>query len=790
MLYWFFIILLLLIVGGLAWLIWTQLNVMLWITAVSSQVPVSFFGLIGMKIRGVPSEIIINNMVRAHKAGFKVTMNELENHYQAKGDLAKVIGGLITAKSAGILLDFNAVRQIDLSGRDVGKVVGAVITARNGGLNMDLGTASKIDLSGKDVEKIVRAVVTAQNAGIDLPINTAVQIDLSGRDVNKVIGSVIQAKNAGINLDLEKAIQIDLSGRDLQKVINAIISAQNAGLDVDLEMAVQIDLAGRDISEAVKNAIQTKIIESPADRPIKALPRDGVEVKFQASITVKTNLNELLSGAGSDDTIISRIEQKLVSNISSLNTYHEVLQNPTEVSNILEPEDGKKRMTLARKHLEEAEKKSEEFLQKEENILRSRSAMEKLNEEESLKKEEILTLKERDGLLITKINETLEDFEKNLGSEKSVTENELRFLEQERKKIDLEKNRCESGLRHIIEEQHRVLSKIKEWEEEKSIIEDDAYRLIEYCIKECNAAYNELSESSESLNNCYKDLSDTYKEVNKAYTTIYKIPNKSEAIQKGISTANREMEESINEINEAESIKDEAIALVKAIKIKLEETHKKLDEADLSFVVKELTGVLKKEEEARNALSLLRMSLEESNKDLDGAYKTLHTIAKRNNLILNELELARKNMNKVRRDLNQARKELEENTIYHVISVEIKNVEIGRDRGAELEMEQLKADGERKKQHAQVREYELTLKEKEAQIREMEAKHKMIEAEAKVNEALAEAFKSGNLGALDYYKLRNLQSDTNMRNALSSGEEGEQHKSKLFSEKNDNKSKH
>ncbi len=338
--------------------------------------------------------------------------------------------------------------------------------------------------------------------------------------------------------------------------------------------------------------------------------------------------------------------------------------------------------------------------------------------------------------------------------------------------------------------QHSVLSQVKGWEEERERLEDETCRLMEYCLKECQLAYMEVEESNDALSACYNELRETYKEVEKAYVFVFKLPSKTDFIQKGILVANREMEESKNKLHEAENLIQTAVGINKEIKEKLDKATSNLGGNELSLVVKELANILKKEEESRNDLSDLRMGLEGSNKDLEAAYKTLHTIAKRNNLSYNELEIARKKMTQVHRNLNSARKELEENTIYHVISVEIKNVEIGKDRGAELEMEQLKADEERKKQHALVRELELNLKEKEAQIRELDAKHKMMEAEAKVNEALAEAFKAGNLGALDYYKLRNLQSDTNMRNMLSAEPEGEHRRSKLMNVKNENKPKH
>lgn len=789
---WIIPLILILIIAGAIWLAWTQLNLMLWITAISSRVPVSIIGLIGMRIRGNPSDMIINNMIRAYKAGVKVEMVDLENHYQAKGDIGKVVGALITARNAGIVLDFNAIRQIDLSGKDVGKVVGAVISARNGGMDLSLATAAQIDLSGRDVNQIVRNVIRGRNANISIDIGKALQIDLAGRDLTKIIDniitarganitldidkaanieqsgkdltkivqSIIKARGANINLDIDKAISIEQSGRDLDKVINALIAAQNAGLDLDLEQAIQIDLAGREIGEAVRNAIQTKIIETKHDKPIKALSKDGVEVNFQASITAKTNVNELLTGAGSDETLLTRVEQKLVSKISSLDSYQQVLQNPTEIANILEPEDGKIALADSRRDLEDAIKKFEEKFIKKENIDDVLMDMRKMEDAILKKQEEIEDCKKQEKHFSTKM-------------EAEQDEEEVKFLEAERKRIEYERGKLEATL-HKRNDEHFLLSeKHKKMEEEMQRLDDEMFRKLENSRKNAGLAHEDLAESNGTLLLCYRDIDEIYKELDKAYMLQYKHPNAltNDSIRKDLETANREMENAKKGLHSADEDLKFGRDELKIVKQKLIDIGKLHNEGKDELTYKEIENTLKKLEDARNHTIDGRNSLEESHHDLEDGFKVCSKIDKRLHIAGNPLEIARKRINSVRKELNHARKELEENTIYHVISVEITNIHIGRDVGAELELEQLKADGERKRQNAVLREFELKLKEKEMQIKEMEAKHKLMEAEAKVNEALADAFKSGNMGAMDFYRLRNMQADTRMRNSMGSGDE-------------------
>lgn len=760
------IFLLILIIAAALWLAWTQLNIMLWITATSSNVPVSLLSLIGMRIRNTPSDLIINNLIRAHKAGIKVTTSSLENHFQAKGDITKVLSALITAKNAGIILDFESVRQLDLSGRDVAKVVGAVITAQSGNLEITLGNASRIDLSGRDVEKIVKAVVAAQSAGINLSLATATQIDLSGRDIGKVVGSVIMARNANINLDIDKAIQIDLSGRDLPKVINALIAAENAGLDLDMETAIQIDLAGRDIADAVKTAIQTKII--PAENPHKttAIPKDGVEVHFYTSITAKTNITELLSGAGSDETLLTRVEQKLVAKISQLDTYNEVIQDPTEISNILEPEDGRRRLESAKKKLESAEINREKQLQKEQQIANLKEEHKSKHEEEKLKKIEVEDIKKQETDLYKKKEE---------GASKGLAEDDLEIYDTEIRRKEIERGKMESEMRRMQEEMHRNLDIQRRLSDESKEIEEKTFKDLDDAYREADGAFKELSVSSGLLLSAQVELEESYRELNAAYMQLYKHEDfsvhKKEALVKALETANREMENARGQLDRCNEVLRVGRDLIKVVNNKMHDLHKKLNEGYVEFVLPELYTILKKLEDTRDYITKGRRMLEDIHKECDDTLKVLTPIIKKMEVGKNAMEIARKKLGNVRRELNPARKELEENTIYHIISVEITNIVMGRDVGADLQKQQLETDEIRKKQEIMVKNANLSFREKEALIRELEVKHKLMEAEAKVNEALADAFKAGNLGALDFYRLKNLQADTKMRDSL--GNEGQ-----------------
>ena len=127
-----------------------------------------------------------------------------------------------------------------------------------------------------------------------------------------------------------------LAGGNLPNVIRAIIAAHRADIDLDFDKAAAIDLAGRDVLEAVQTSVYPKVIDCPNPRKshkttLSAIARNGVELKVRARVTVRTNLERLIGGA-TEDTIIARVGEGIITAIGSANTHLEVMENPDMVS--------------------------------------------------------------------------------------------------------------------------------------------------------------------------------------------------------------------------------------------------------------------------------------------------------------------------------------------------------------------------------------------------------------------------------------------------------------------------
>mgnify|MGYP001162700374 FL=1 len=112
---------------------------------------------------------------------------------------------------------------------------------------------------------------------------------------------------------------------------------------------------------------------------------------------------------------------------------------------------------------------------------------------------------------------------------------------------------------------------------------------------------------------------------------------------------------------------------------------------------------------------------------------------------------------------------LDQGTAFEILSIDIADVDLGENRGAALRSSQAAADKEVAQAQAEIRRAAAVALEQEnvAKVQEMQAK--LVEAEAQIPLAMAEAFKSGNLGVMDYYKLRNVEADTEMRDSISKG---------------------
>ena len=122
-----------------------------------------------------------------------------------------------------------------------------------------------------------------------------------------------------------------LAGGNIQNIVDAMIAANKANIPLTFETATAIDLAGRDVKEAVQTSVYPKVIDVPQKAYLAAVAKDGIELKARARVTVRTNIPGLIGGA-TDETIIARVGEGIVSAIGSSNNYTAVLENPDNIS--------------------------------------------------------------------------------------------------------------------------------------------------------------------------------------------------------------------------------------------------------------------------------------------------------------------------------------------------------------------------------------------------------------------------------------------------------------------------
>ncbi len=127
-----------------------------------------------------------------------------------------------------------------------------------------------------------------------------------------------------------------LSGGNVPLVIRSMIAARKAKIiDLDFKRATAIDLAGRNILEAVQTSVYPRVIDCPArdtKRPsLDAIAKNGIQLKVKARVTVRANLDQLIGGA-TEETIVARVGEGIVSAIGSAETHAHVLENPDRIS--------------------------------------------------------------------------------------------------------------------------------------------------------------------------------------------------------------------------------------------------------------------------------------------------------------------------------------------------------------------------------------------------------------------------------------------------------------------------
>ena len=150
-----------------------------------------------------------------------------------------------------------------------------------------------------------------------------------------IVDARIRAVKAGLPLSVDELEPHFLAGGDVINVVQALIAADKANIELSFQRAAAIDLAGRDVYEAVRTSVNPKVIDCPdpskGAHMLDAVAKDGIRLLVKARVTVRANLARLVGGA-TEDTIIARVGQGIVSAIGSSPTYKDVLENPDHIS--------------------------------------------------------------------------------------------------------------------------------------------------------------------------------------------------------------------------------------------------------------------------------------------------------------------------------------------------------------------------------------------------------------------------------------------------------------------------
>lgn len=190
------------------------------------------------------------------------------------------------------------------------------------------------------VARFFRLYIQSVTTGAGIGIFDLVRMTFRKVNPAVIVRSKIMAIQAGLTEEegvTTQALESHYMARgNVPLVIRSMIAARKAKIiDLDMKRATAIDLAGRNILEAVQTSVYPRVIDCPAKgskRPsLDAVAKDGIQLKVKARVTVRANLDQLIGGA-TEETIVARVGEGIVSAIGSAETHAEVLENPDRIS--------------------------------------------------------------------------------------------------------------------------------------------------------------------------------------------------------------------------------------------------------------------------------------------------------------------------------------------------------------------------------------------------------------------------------------------------------------------------
>ncbi len=165
-------------------------------------------------------------------------------------------------------------------------------------------------------------------AGVPLSMISLIRMRLIGIPPSVIVTNLVRARKAGLPLTVDQMQSHFLAGGNVEKVTFALIAAQRAEIPLEWQRAAAIDLAGRDVLDALVTSVNPKVIETPI---FQGVAQNGIQLNVKARITVRTNLDRYVGGAG-EPTIVARVGEGVVSAIGAAVDHKEVLEYPDRIS--------------------------------------------------------------------------------------------------------------------------------------------------------------------------------------------------------------------------------------------------------------------------------------------------------------------------------------------------------------------------------------------------------------------------------------------------------------------------
>ncbi len=257
-------------------LLFTFIPIGLWIASIAAGVPVGLINLIGMRLRRVPPAKIVLPLIKATKAGLKVSVDKLEAHFLAGGNVDKVIDAWIAAERAGIPLSFERAAAIDLAGRDVLEAVRMSVNPKV----IETPVVAAVAKDGIELKAKARVTVRANIDRLVGGAGEATIIARVGEGIVTTIGSAESHKEVLENPDrisktvLEKGLDvgtafeilsIDIADVDVGQNIGAKLRIDQAEADKRIYQAMAV--AREQEMKALVQEMKAKVVEAEAEIP-------------------------------------------------------------------------------------------------------------------------------------------------------------------------------------------------------------------------------------------------------------------------------------------------------------------------------------------------------------------------------------------------------------------------------------------------------------------------------------------------------------------------------------------